>query len=177
MKKLVLFGILHCLVLSLTAHKTKTYQLLSPDKKNKITIVSDGTITWSVQHDNVTVLAPSSLALEQPGVAIVAGAGPVLTARQRLINDTFPAIVYKKDNVINYCNELTLGCKGNYSIVFRAYNDGVAYRFITRFPGETVISREEAEFNFPADPLIYIPFTSDLRQKEKYSCSFEEFYT
>ena len=65
MKKLVLFGILHCLVLSLTAQKTKTYQLLSPDKKNKITIVSAGTIIWSVQHDNVTVLAPSSLALEQ----------------------------------------------------------------------------------------------------------------
>jgi alpha-glucosidase len=177
MKKLVLFGILQCLVLLLTAQKTKTYQLLSPDKKNKISIVSAGTITWSVQHDNVTVLAPSSLALEQPGFSIIAGASPVLTARQRLINDTFPAIAYKKDKVINYANELTLECKGNYSIVFRAYNDGVAYRFITKFPGELVLTREEAAFNFPADLQVHIPYTSDLRQKERYSCSFEEFYT
>ena len=177
MKKLVLTSLFVVSVLHLVAQKTKTYQLFSPDKKNKITIVAGGTITWSVQHGSVTVLAPSTLAIEQAGWAVVAGASPVIRTRQQLINDTIQSIAYKKDRVINYGNELTLDCKGDYSIVFRAYNDGVAYRFVTRFAKDGLIAREEAVFNFPGDPKVHIPFTSDLRQQEKYSCSFEEFYT
>lgn len=178
MKKLVINLCLQMVVFSLIAQKTKTYQLFSPDKKNKITIVAGGMITWSVQHGQVTVLAPSSMAIEQPNWTIVAGASPVIRARQQLVNDTIQAIAYKKDQVINYCNELTLDCKGDYSIVFRAYNDGVAYRFVTRFFAQEIgVAREEAVFNFTGDPKVHVPFTSDLRQQEKYSCSFEEFYT
>lgn len=177
MKKLIFTLFLQLLVLMGSAQKTKTYQLYSPDKKNKITVVAGSMVTWSVQHGSVTVLAPSTLAIEQSGWAIVAGASPVIRARQQLINDTFQAIAYKKDKVVNHGNELILDCKGDYSIVFRAYNDGVAYRFVTRFPDETIVAREEAVFKFSGDPLIHIPFTSDLRQQERYSCSFEEFYT
>lgn len=177
MKRLVLTGILQVMVLYVVAQKSKTYQLFSPDQKNKITIVAGNTVTWTVSHNGVVVLAPSVLSLVQVNNPLIAGNTTVLTATYKRLLDTIPAVAYKKDKVINHGNELQLDCKGNYSIVFRAYNDGVAYRFITRFPGEVVISRERAEFNFPADPVIYIPFTSDLRQKEKYSCSFEEFYT
>ena len=164
MKKLVLTLLLTVTLFQLIAQKTKTYQLFSPDKKNKITVVAGVRISWSVQHGQVTVLDPSTLAIEQNGWAIVAGVNPVLRARQQVINDTFQTIAYKKDRVINHGNELILDCKGDYSIVFRAYNDGVAYRFVTRFPGETIVAREEAVFNFPGDPLMHIPFTSDLRQ-------------
>lgn len=177
MKKLVLTLLFVVSVLQLVAQKTKTYQLFSPDKKNKITIVAGAGITWSVQHGPVTVLAPSTLAIEQAGWAVVAGASPVIRTRQQLINDTIRVIAYKKDRVINYGNELTLDCKGDYSIVFRAYNDGVAYRFVTRIANDGLIAREEVTFNFPGNPQVHIPFTSDLRQQEKYSCSFEEFYT
>jgi len=177
MKKLVLTLLLTVTLFQVIAQKTKTYQLFSPDKKNKITVVAGARISWSVQHGQVTVLDPSTLAIEQTGWAIIAGVSPVLRARQQVINDTFQTIAYKKDRVINHGNELILDCKGDYSIVFRAYNDGVAYRFVTRFPGETIVAREEAVFNFPGDPLVHIPFTSDLRQQERYSCSFEEFYT
>lgn len=177
MKKLVLTGILQVIVLFAVAQKLKTYQLFSPDQKNKITIAAGNTVTWSVSHNGVVVLAPSALSLVQANNPVIAGNTAVLSAKYKRVQDTILAVAYKRDKVINHGNELQLDCKGNYSISFRAYNDGVAYRYITRFPGETVISREEAEFNFPADPLIYIPFTSDLRQKEKYSCSFEEFYT
>ena len=177
MKKLVLTGILQVMVLYVVAQKSKTYQLFSPDQKNRITVTAGDRIRWSVQHGEVTVLSPSTLAIEQAGAVSMPGATAVLRVKQQMIRDTITAVAYKKDRVINYCNELVLDCKGNYSIVFRAANDGVAYRFITRFPGETVINREEAVFNFPGDPIVHIPFTSDLRQQEKYSCSFEEFYT
>ncbi len=177
MKKLVISFTFLCLFLNAFAQKTKTYQLFSPDQKNRITITAGDRIRWSVQHGEITVLSPSTVAIEQVGAAFLPGATAVLRVKQQMIRDSITTVAYKKDRVINTCNELVLECKGNYSIVFRAYNDGVAYRFITRFPGETVINREEAVFNFPGDPLIHIPFTSDLRQQEKYSCSFEEFYT
>ncbi len=177
MKKLVLLGMLQIVAMLIDAQKPKTYQLYSPDRKNKITVVTGNDITWSVQHGEVTVLAASRLAMKQPGTVFMAGASPVISAKQRLINDTIKAIVYKKDKVINYGNELQLDFKGSYSVIFRAYNDGVAYRFVTTFQHELLVSYEEAAFNFTSDLRIQIPFTSDLRQKERYSCSFEEFYT
>ena len=57
----------------------------------------------------------------------------------------------------NY-NELRLTMDGNYAVVFRAYNEGVAYRLETSLPQtEVKVYGEESSFNFPGDYPVYYP--------------------
>jgi len=47
---------------------------------------------------------------------------------------------------------------GGYAVVFRAYNEGVAYRFETTLPDKQVkVYAEEADFNFPSNDVVYYP--------------------
>ena len=53
------------------------------------------------------------------------------------------AAVYKD----NY-NELELVYADHFSILFRVYNNGVAYRFVTSFPGRIKVKEEEVNYAF-----------------------------
>ena len=40
---------------------------------------------------------------------------------------------------------MTLSFRGNYGLVFRMYNDGLAYRFTTKMKNDIVVVDEEAD--------------------------------
>ncbi|MDP4261224.1 MAG: glycoside hydrolase family 97 protein [Bacteroidota bacterium] len=174
------FSVLFALVFTAglaQAQKTKIFKLPSPDNKFLITIHAGERITWSVIHDQLPVIIPSAISIQLDNGEVLGRNVQVSSSKQETIHETFNAVNYKKDKVENNCNQLTLACKGDYGIIFRAYNDGVAYRFFTKKKEELVIQTEQAEFNFDKDYTAFIPSTSDLREGERYSCSFEEFYT
>src|SRR5206468_10308168 len=55
-------------------------------------------------------------------------------------------------------NELRLDMEGGYAVVFRAYNEGAAYRLETSLPQQQVkVYGEEANFNFPSDFIVFYP--------------------
>lgn len=50
----------------------------------------------------------------------------------KTVNETIkPVIPFKFSSIPNHYNQLLLKFSGNYSVEFRAFDDGVAYRFIT----------------------------------------------
>ncbi len=51
--------------------------------------------------------------------------------------------------------------KGGFGIIFRAYNEGVAYRFYTTQSSDIIIKEEQAEFNFKEDYTAYLPYTTN----------------
>ncbi|MBK6937873.1 MAG: glycoside hydrolase family 97 protein [Chitinophagaceae bacterium] len=159
------------------AQKPKLFLLASPDNKIQVTVSVTEKITWAVEHEGQTMLAPSPMRLELAGGEHLGINPKLVSAKQQFINETISTVAYKKDVVENSCNQLTLTCKGNYGIIFRAYNDGVAYRFFTQRKEDIIVGSELAAFSFDKDYTAFIPHTSDLREGEKYSCSFEEFYT
>lgn len=73
-------------------------------------------------------------------------------------------------------NELTLKCKGGYSVQFRVYDDGAAYRFISNRAEPFLVKSETAEFNFNKDYKAFIPYINDNRNGERYCYSFESYY-
>ena len=101
----------------------------------------------------------------------------IISAKTEKINTSFKAIDYIKDIVPDVYNQLTLNCKGDYGIIFSAYNDGVAYRFFTNKKRNITIVNEEANFNFDKDYKCFVPFVRDFRGKEQYIQSFEALYT
>ena len=165
------------LVLETFAQKSKSYQLTSPDGKNVIKIDAADILQWSVTNNATQVIAPSAILLQLQTGEALGNKAKIISAKTEKINSGFKAIDYIKDIVPDVYNQLTLNCKGDYGIIFRAYNDGVAYRFFTKKSGEITIVNEGVNFNFDKDYKCYVPFVRDFRGKEQYIQSFEALYT
>ena len=181
MKKQLLFFVLFFAGLSTFAQKQ--YTLQSPDKDITITINAGEQLTYSVTHGNTCVLAPSAIGMKLVD-GIQLGQKPVVkSSKKRSVNQMMKSNLYKRVQIPEVYEELTLTFKGNYKVVFRAYDEGVAYRFETDFSKPIIIENETADFNFDADYQAFIPYVlrragqeGDLIQQQFYN-SFENTYT
>lgn len=177
MKSFALF--FFCLMLSFTAtfaQTEKVYHVKSPDGKIDLTVSVDKNISWSVNHEQTEVITPSeiSMTIEKGGDF---GKNVILkSAKNTSVNLEIHTPIYKKDNVRDHYNQLLLTFKGDYGLAFRAYNDGVAYRFVSTRKGDIIVKNEEANFNFKDDDKAFLPFVNDYRNNDKFTTSFESHY-
>ena len=82
----------------------------------------------------------------------------------------------KRRNIPDHYNELTIHFEQPISVVFRVYNDGIAYRFLSSSKDSIIVKEEMATFNFPADHLLYYPEVFKRDNADIYHTSFEEPY-
>jgi alpha-glucosidase len=160
-----------------SAQKTLQFDIQSPDGKLKLTVETGPKITWSVRHQNSAIISPSVISLTLGNGEILGQQVKIISSRKTLVNVLIKTPFYKKKEVKDLYNQLLLECKGLYGIIFRAYDEGVAYRFFIRRKGEIIIQSEEARFNFSQDDTCYVPYVRDLRGKDQYIQSFEALYT
>jgi alpha-glucosidase len=170
--------LLSCFALSLTANAQsgKTYHVKSPDGKIDITVSAGKTISWSVNHEATEVILPSPVSMTLNNGEIL-GRDPVIKSSKVIsIDQVINTPIYKKDKVQDKYNQLILTFKGDYGLIFRAYNDGIVYRFMTSKKGDIIIKNEEANFNFKNDDKAFLPFVNDYRNQDKFNTSFESHY-
>ena len=171
--------LLLCLTFSfcaVLAQSGKTYQVKSPDGKISINITAGAAVNWSVKHEDTEVITPSAISMTLDNGDVL-GKNPVVKkAAASSGNAVIKTPIYKRTSVQDNYNQLTISFKGDYGLVFRAYNDGAAYRFVTQKKGEITIVNEEANFNFKDDYKAFLPFVSDYRNKDKFTTSFEGHY-
>ena len=181
MKKHYLLSAL--LMLFMSAFAQKQYILQSPDKDITVTIEAGEQLTYAVTHGNTCVLTPSSIGMKLADGTMLGTKPVVKSAKTRSVNQVLPSPLYKKAQISEVYNELALTFKGNYKVIFRAYDAGVAYRFETDFRKPIVIEDETADFNFDADYHALVPFV--LRRagqkgaliSQQFYSSFESTYT
>lgn len=161
----------------LIAQKTKNFEIKSPDRSITLNIEAGAKFQWSVQHNGEQIIEPSIMSLQLEGGEVL-GENPVIrSSRTEEIDRVINAINYKKAVITDQYNQLTLNCRNNYGIIFRVYNDAVAYRFFTKKKGEVIVKNEEANFNFTEDYKAFIPYMWDYRDGRIFNCSFESLYT
>jgi len=135
-----------------------SYDLKSPDTRIEIRIRTSGQLRYDVLLRGNALLENSTLSLDVEHKKL--GLQPkVYSAKQRSNDQVVEPVVRQKfAKIRDRYNELRLTMDGGYSIVFRAYNEGVAYRFETTLPDKQVkIYGEEANFNFPTNFVVYYP--------------------
>lgn len=138
--------------------KGQSFELSSPDKKLRITIEVKDKTSYAVELDGRQILAPSTLSMTL-GNGIIPGTNSKVRKQLRKTVDEIvtPVVQTKSKEIRNNYNELTLQFSGNYSIVFRAFNDGVAYRFVTGFKDSILVKSEEVNYNFPGEYASFFP--------------------
>jgi alpha-glucosidase len=134
------------------------YSLLSPDNRIEIKIRAADRIRYDVSYKGKPVLHDAQISMDVEHNAL--GTNPkVLRTKQGSEDKILEPVVRQKFAKIheNY-KELRVEFDGGYAVVFRAYNEGVAYRFETSLPQTQVhVYNEEGIFNFASDYTVYYP--------------------
>ncbi|MRX41720.1 Retaining alpha-galactosidase [Flavobacterium sp. LC2016-23] len=176
MKKLFILFLVLIVNLSFS-QKGKEFILKSPNEKIEIRILVNDKITWTISHEKDVILAPSTMSITLGENQVLGKNAVVLNSKTATVNTSFDAPFYKKKSVKNNYNQLTVNFKNDFSVEYRAFDDGVAYRFVTKKKKDITVQSEEVVLNFDQDFPTLMPYVRDLRNpKDPYISSFEAHY-
>jgi len=134
------------------------YEIRSPDKKIAIKISIKDKIFYSVCHNSKELIAPSSISLTTNKYGILGKNPEVENVERTSMNEIiYPAVRVKSKSILDNYNEISFDFKKQFGLIFRAYNDGAAYRFRTYFDKKITVISEEVTFNFVNNHYIYFP--------------------
>ena len=158
--KPILLSLLLLLTLSAAA-KPKFYALASPDGRLTLSVQAEqGGLSYAILYDDhdLTPMTIIGLRYEQGGKMY--DKMTVRKVSRRTIDETIASPFSRQATMRNHCNEMTLHLKEGLSVVFRAYNNGAAYRYVWEGePGKVL--NEVAKFYFQADSAT-VPYVSQF---------------
>jgi len=160
----------------LSAQMNKNFEIKSFDGNISLNVEVGAKLQWSVQSAGQQIIAPSTISLQLENGEILGNNVKVLSSKTEKTDNIIAAVNYKKSKITDQYNQLTLNLKGDFGIVFRIYNEGIAYRFFTKRKGELLVKNEEATFNFTSDYKAFIPYMWDYRDGKIFNSSFEVLY-
>ncbi len=146
-------------------------QLESPSKNICLRIKFTDKIYYAIDFkgENVMWYSPISLSLDDGQIL---GSHPkVIQSKTKAVDEIIPTVWGIRSEVPNAYHQLTLEMEGGYSLVFRAYDDGVAYRFSTHFDKTIRVTSEEVGFRFLQDHSLVAHVVGD------FQTSYEKLYT
>ncbi|MBN2316547.1 MAG: glycoside hydrolase family 97 protein [Sedimentisphaerales bacterium] len=149
------------------------YDVVSPDKALRLKVTVNEKIHYSVSHQSKVLVEPSAISLKLSSGTVLGVNPQVRQVKRREVDEKiFPVVQVKRRKILDQFNELALEFEGGFGLICRAYNDGVAYRFVTDLDGEIKVVMEEATFNFPGDYGVYFPeeesFQTHSEREYKY---------
>lgn len=175
MKKLILMAL--AILVCAESFAAKSYTLLSPNGKLEVTITAEPKLSYSVKCGGEQVLAPSQIGLKIYESVSLGENTKVKRVKRTSVNTSIPTQFYFRDEIKDHYNALRIDFAAHYAVEFRAYDEGVAYRFVTNFKNDFLLENEIAEFAFAKDYKGYFPYTRPTGSKtDKYFNSFESWY-
>ncbi len=139
-----------------------SYDLRSPDGRIEIRVRTAGEIRYDVLLNDRALLQDCTLWLDVEHKRM--GVQPKVVDAKPSSHDEIvePVVRQKFARIRDNYNELRVSFDGGYAVVFRAYNEGAAYRFETALPQKIKVYGEEARFNFPSNFVVYYPQEDSL---------------
>lgn len=167
------FSVCFILFLELTMRlqaQVKPIDLMSPDGGIKVSINLSDKIYYSISGKGQELLTKNHLAMALNDGTL--GENPKLISAKKTKGEEIikPYISLKFSTVKSNYNDLKMTFKGNYVVEFRAFDDGIAYRFITAKKGDVEVLDEDFSINFPDNYLLH------LQQNNGFKTAYEELY-
>lgn len=151
--------------------QNKGLELKSPNGAIKVSLDISDKIYYSIAYHDDVLLQKNHLSLSLRNEVL--GEAPKLTGTKKgQGNDIIkPYIPLKYSAVKNTYNSILLSFKGNYAVEFRAFDEGIAYRFVTAKKGDIEVIDEDVALNFPSEYALH------LQQPGGFKTSYEENYS
>lgn len=159
------------LMLLVFSAQSRTIKLLSPDGNLKVEVEVGDELYYSVFLKDQAVFKKNSIQLRLSNEVL--GEKPKLKGTEKdLVSESFnPVVPLKFSEIQNNYKLLRLNFKNDYSVEFRAYNDGVAYRFILNKSNEIQVFNEVMELNLAQTG------TAHIQQTGSFKTSYENPYS
>lgn len=154
----------------------KLYTLKSPDGKTEIHVTVGKYLTYRICHENRVLMnnSPIGLTLEDKTPGKDARVNKI---KRNSRTETIEGPNYRFASSTTEYNEIDLKMKGNYGVIFRAYDEGIAYRFYTEMKDSVIVKDETAVFNFPENYDTYMAYSTVKPGKDQYAMAFQNIYT
>ena len=151
------------------------FELRSPDGRLCAGVDAAPQISYTLSYDGVPVIAPSALSVQLADGPAWDGSVRFQKAVRRSVDEHFSAAVYKRAEVRDHYNELTLRYK-TFDLVLRAYDAGFAWRFVSRSGKDFTVRDEQAEFRFAEDVQATVPYVKPDSPRDPFLNGFEAYY-
>ena len=168
------------MMLGVNAYSQKVYELSDLSGSVNVTVsVDEGNVAYSVSKDGEMMIRKSPVSMSISNGDVWGKDAKVKRVKRRSVDeDIFPPL-YRKDKIENEYNEMTISFKDGYSLIFRAFEDGMAYRFASDMSKPFNVVSEEASFNLPDDSKVYAAFPKGRMNEGKedpFYSSFQNTY-
>lgn len=164
------------LLLFLSGHAQAQHELQSPDGKIKIAVAQGEALTYAVYLNNDPLVLPSAIDLQLQGKRSGFSSRISKVTRQSVQATILSPVPEKRKAIPDHFNEMTLHFGSALRVQFRAYDDGVAYRFVTGFKDSLVVTNEKTTARFPKGATVYYPEVKKRADADLFHTSFEEPY-
>ncbi len=149
----------------------------SPDGKTQATISIGDKIRYSLSQDGVEVLSPSEISMTLSDGAEWGVGSKLKSVNKYSENQTIETPRYRSAQIEDQHNGVVLSF-ADWKLEFRAFDDAVAYRFISNKRGKYEVKSELSSFNFPDDAVATAPYVKHQGSiEDQFFNSFENTYT
>ena len=145
----------------------------SPDGKIKLVVDLKDSVSYSIVHEGEVLVSPSALAMKFEGGRILGVGEASYKVKIGSASESVDAPFYRQNKISAEWNYARVDY-ADWTLEFRVYNEGVAWRFETEFESDAVVLDETAQFVFPEDPMAWVPYS---RGKDLIANSYQSQYT
>ena len=159
-----------CMIASVV-HAQKIVSVKSPDGQVQLNVTLSDKVYYDVISHGETLIEKGHLGMTLDCATI--GSNPVMRSKKvKTVEETVqPLMSLKSAQIENKYTSLMMNMKGNYSVEWRVYDDGVAYRMHTNLKGRVKVLSEDFNIQLKEDTRLV------LQQPRGFKTSCEEEYT
>ena len=155
---------------------TKNHTLSSPDGTLTVRVKSGESLSYSLSLDGRELIADSPVSMTLSGGKVYGESAGVIKETRRSVDTVIPSPFYKKAEVKDRFNELTLKFR-EFSFIVRLYDDGMAYRFVSHSRKPFEVKSEKALFSLPERTWARMAYVKNPGSFEsQFFNSFENTY-
>ncbi len=184
--RILIFSLVLFSIMGQSCQKNENVHCTSPDGKIAITflLTAKGEPAYLVHFNNKTVIDTSKLGFEFEGMPALKEVLRIVDVKATTVQETWEMPWGEQRFVKNHCHEKvvelqeTTETARKLNIIFRAYNDGIGFRY--EFPEENsveeiLITEEKTEFNLAGDHQCWwIPGDWDIYEHLYNTTKFSE---
>ena len=164
-------------LLSFNTIAQQSYLLYSPDSSIRLEVGAKEKLSWHLFGDNDQLMQSTNVDLQLKNQKKLSDRLLVSSHRYTKTNETIAVpIPYRRKNIIDKYTQLELIFKEPFSVQFRLYNDGMAYRIGTRFKDSVIVENENALFEIEGDAAIWFAHMDRRQNVDRFHTSFEAIY-
>lgn len=165
------------LLISVNVIAQQQYSLYSPDSSIRLEIKTKEKLSWHLYSGKELLIQSTDVNLQLKDQKKLSDKLIVSSHRYTNTTETIAVpIPYRRKTIIDKYNQLELVFKEPFSVQFRLYNDGMAYRIGIRFKDSLIIENENALFEVDSNASVWFAHMDKRQNVDRFHTSFEAIY-